>query len=575
MQSIKEMLEGDMRKFVGDESELNLDTVEILKLNYERNRNHMILVLATDRFLWKHIDAVYKDREIEYYKEYLNSFFKDTRIKSAYSVRSRNYINKVAGIDLWCRKNNSDEPILKLIQKGYNSLYRQFKMGIEMLDLDKYISSNIRPSKKQNCEIDIVLSRKFELYKTVIVAMFLSDKFDVVLTGELWRELMDGYIEEIFKAVQVEVSANDFLSIADDKIFNKVMLKTLNVSCKDLSKCKNLSDLFNVTRNSQMLDIYNDIRDYKKMPKFLNYEQMNSYVEHVMNTVRDTPIDKMVSNVSNLPTMVGLDKDALIDIEIDLNLIKLALIYSVGEELMLWMLDEDKITIDENLIREFFYTIVVLALMKNYKNLTPDLFDVDKEEAFYTVESLKTKLKEAEQKHLSEINKKDEIIQHQIKKAGALVKDLEQAQKEIKRLKKALAKSESEKDELIALREYVYESENNLDEVALCNEEDDFNSKLDFLNSKNLIIFGGHPNWVKKLKELLPEQKYIDVNASSSARLNFLENADLIIVSPKYMSHGLFYKIKEALANRKSVKMIFVDDVNTNFIINKIYNNLI
>ena len=130
-----------VRFFCIDSEDVSIkDVLEhmVLDLEGDMERNHMVLVLAKNRKSWKWIDKIYEARKHEYYRCYKDTFFSTTLLKEVYSTKTKEYINKMAGIDKWCRENNTEEPILKIIQKEHNKLYSRFKVGIKEFDLDRF-----------------------------------------------------------------------------------------------------------------------------------------------------------------------------------------------------------------------------------------------------------------------------------------------------------------------------------------------------------------------------------------------------------------------------------------------------
>lgn len=133
--------------------------------------------------------------------------------------------------------------------------------------------------------------------------------------------------------------------------------------------------------------------------------------------------------------------------------------------------------------------------------------------------------------------------------------ELEKARKEIKNLRKALSEVSHEANEertkyehelkslrqehreLADLREIVFNREQG--------EQDDKESKtIDFPYSlqKRTVIFGGHESFLKTLRQLIPDAKYIDVDNYSFSP-DIVRNADVVWVQNNYISHSQYGKI--------------------------------
>ena len=89
------------------------------------------------------------------------------------------------------------------------------------------------------------------------------------------------------------------------------------------------------------------------------------------------------------------------------------------------------------------------------------------------------------------------------------------------------------------LRELVFTfnqgEELDLDESSI----DNIDSRIPYETVRNTIIIGGHPTWLKGIKPMLPNVKFID-NVQSALQI---KNADVIWLQTNAMNHSNFYKV--------------------------------
>ena len=125
--------------------------------------------------------------------------------------------------------------------------------------------------------------------------------------------------------------------------------------------------------------------------------------------------------------------------------------------------------------------------------------------------------------------------------------ELYQAQKA---LTEASAKSEkqakvqaAEKQELNDLRELVFALTNDADTDR---EEVKTKTAFPYHTTKKHIVFGGHPTWLKAIKPLLPDVRFIEGQPSSEQ----VKGAEVVWLQTNYMSHKAFYKIIDIVRSK-------------------------
>lgn len=126
------------------------------------------------------------------------------------------------------------------------------------------------------------------------------------------------------------------------------------------------------------------------------------------------------------------------------------------------------------------------------------------------------------------------------------------ARDEKARADKILEDARCEHDELIELRELVYKLQNDTS-----NENDTTGAThlvtLPYLSKQNIVAFGGHDTWLKVIKPLLPNVKFIQPNANPDIQL--FRNADVIWMQSNAMPHAFYNKIMDiARTNKIPVK---------------------
>lgn len=132
--------------------------------------------------------------------------------------------------------------------------------------------------------------------------------------------------------------------------------------------------------------------------------------------------------------------------------------------------------------------------------------------------------------------------------------DISSYKKEIERLKnelKALHQNRNEfrkksedlsteneelKAEISELREFIHPTDNKNNEQ--CSKE-----KIDYPYSleHRFVVYGGHPSWLRAIKPLLTNIRFIDDTVVPNA--NLIKNADAIWIQSNAIGHSFYYKI--------------------------------
>lgn len=120
-------------------------------------------------------------------------------------------------------------------------------------------------------------------------------------------------------------------------------------------------------------------------------------------------------------------------------------------------------------------------------------------------------------------------------------KDVSQGLEEIASLK---GKSSSEKEELEKLRELLL---NSTEDVQ---KENTVTIDFPYHTKHNIVVFGGHDTWLKTIKNMLPDVKFIE-----RSQYHFPESivfgADMVFIQSNSIPHSFYYKIMGIVRSHK------------------------
>ncbi len=123
--------------------------------------------------------------------------------------------------------------------------------------------------------------------------------------------------------------------------------------------------------------------------------------------------------------------------------------------------------------------------------------------------------------------------------------------------------------ELKTLRNYLF-SITNEDSVDSSETAESYEEKVRFLRDKRVVIVGGDPNWVNKLRKEFPGWVFISPAPNNTVLEAPLCNAEKIFVFTKTLSHSMWYKVVGVLRDY-DLKYSYIHDVNIRKNVDQIY----
>lgn len=152
--------------------------------------------------------------------------------------------------------------------------------------------------------------------------------------------------------------------------------------------------------------------------------------------------------------------------------------------------------------------------------------------------------------NITEMEELKKSIAAKNEEIAELKRALHQAEADYRVEKKRLNEQENEyevtRQELIELRELIYKIQNS-DERD--NDRDDIQIELPYTAKKKIVIFGGHASWLRTIKQLLLNVRFIDPYTKPDT--NLIRNADVVWMQSNAMPHSFYNKIMEITRQRK------------------------
>ncbi|MEB7440969.1 hypothetical protein NGC20_13335 [Enterococcus hirae] len=233
--------------------------------------------------------------------------------------------------------------------------------------------------------------------------------------------------------------------------------------------------------------------------------------------------------------------------------------------------------IDQNTnYRQIDYLLVFYSLL--YQFVVSRLFKNAKEELILNSDyEIAKQISNIRKENKAEVNKLKKELSIAGKENGRLESLVESAEKEEKLLKQELKELRGLKKEVEKLKfenNILKESLDQKQRIPLDDELDEvsFEEMIEYLNTKKLLLVGGHSNFHGKLIQLLPNLKTFDVSENNTKTLKNPNGNDVIFTYTEYLNHGLYYRIVNELSDKD--KLVYLDThVNTNLVLKRMYKS--
>lgn len=151
-------------------------------------------------------------------------------------------------------------------------------------------------------------------------------------------------------------------------------------------------------------------------------------------------------------------------------------------------------------------------------------------------ESLAAQCKEYE-KELERLREENEQQKEELYKAKKALSDKDTL------LEQQTRKRTVEKQELNDLRELIFALTNDAGEERPSQKP---STAFPYHTQKKHVVFGGHPTWLKAIKPMLPDVKFIEGIPGSEQ----IKGAEMVWLQTNYMSHKAFYKIIDIVRSK-------------------------
>lgn len=168
-----------------------------------------------------------------------------------------------------------------------------------------------------------------------------------------------------------------------------------------------------------------------------------------------------------------------------------------------------------------------------------------------------------------------ERLQRQLSKAKGeiafLKEELSKEKQKVKESKEKSLAAKREHEELLRLRDFYFRLQREEEKPSETGPSVEQMEKE--LRKKSIVIVGGNQNWVKKIKQRLPDCKFIDRSPSPTTSTTVLLKADLVVFFTDTLSHSSYYRFV-GVCLEKEIPFSYLHGVNLESNIRDLYESL-
>lgn len=464
--------------------------------------------------LYKDVDELYSKYKYEFYRCAKDDKYYNHRIIKEKSMVQEEYARKALGI-FALLKNFGDEDMNineEQLSDIKNSLDDMLKKGWPYVFA--YIDNHVRIDIIHFMNSFIRKNKGIENVSTADLNGIIAILFFATINSKK-TFVYDGHYNKFLQTFYQRLKMN----LIDDRT---PLSTNNNFSEEYKGKIKNLKDKIN-----SICKKVNTFDDF--------YDLACSYFPTEV-------VDLMVTPKSNLSLVDALKDTRIGDKELEESLC----LYTTYLEKM--KDEHQRFPTHDEMMLFLMFRLSQSFLVKHYEQMKEYHFKNNKETLFIEMEEIQNKLKV----------KEDELKRVQKEKADLETTILRQ-EKQIAKLESAVNELSANNEELYGLREYVFAMNECMDF--------DITGNVDYDSLKNIsgAVIGGHPRWQEKMKEQLPHFVYLSID-NINFDIDVLNKCDIVFINVRYMSHGLYYKVINAI--RKNKKRVVYINQNTNISMN-------
>lgn len=571
-QSVRDAGIGVSSKRVQD---LTKEAIEMFLLNIRNETNQYItlvkqkhntpeiygIVLGQNPLVWEMLDKLYTQNVYLYEEAYQKAnvqyqFLSDNN-------QTERQIKKALSIVAYAFQEN-DFQATDMLMKASNSKFHRWLMQlpdrvVDVAALNLYLSNNVVGNKIDTAEA------LQEMYCYSALLHYLIERNEVlIMEVDDWAEAL--------KAPNNEEFAEYFVVT---RIFSLLNTKTSTVKqwATEIEEIleqpiQEFTDaLFRKEKETSVITLISRMWDIEG----------KHYTEPTINWLRDTTHDLHMPEKSYMVFLYLIECN--LSSEADMGVIARARLTKEEFQNVLVHTFVNHCHAMEDWMSRFAYTLTLHVLFRELVTSRQQLLSgsyVDVSDAYLEQRDKVYREKEkAMETHIQQLQQENaNLIRNHVEMAAhkKVLNENRTLEKRIRELELELERKEEHALEVHALREYVFKEQNQTEaQVTEVNELTEEQKVA--LNEKNIVIIGGHSNWITNMRKELPNALFLDADATGRDFSRVQQSEVHVFVHTKYNNHGNYYKVLRLLKGDKA-RLHYISVNNINRVLVEMYESI-
>lgn len=496
-------------------------------------RLQLIVAIATNPLAHEAIDRAYNQKPDYYYESYFKSDFFEYPVFRLYPTYKYMYIKKMAGIYADAATRDDYELVIKLMRRGYNAVYQYIKKS-ESVEMKKAVNIALRGESIESVDEETLGN----IYIIIFYILEITNKNALNSQSFIyWTRRFMEYLNIMTTAErQHKEVAKYFKEVRE--YYSDFRIKESDYNVGNI-----LDNLIDKDINERL----------EKEGLSISTITQEHYVQFRSDTFKSGGISSVVGLLSSMYKYMGFSELLLnqkfIKLEFDRFLSKYIQLVQVNQ-------------IPENLQEPLLIsTIMAFALSKEYSYTRDEALDASEEASYVIQRAEKDRNKEELMRLKEQSAQQTEEIKQLKKELEGTKKNNEVISRELRRTKEELDESKASEKELVALRNHIYKLQQERPKFS---REDsstmDIEDSIEKLSLVDIVIVGGHSNWVANMKEVFPKFIYIS-GESVNADLSILDRRGVtVFFNTDNNTHSQYERVTNIM-NKNDNKFHYISGV--------------
>lgn len=522
------------------------------KLELPQYKEFIVYALASKKYIHNYVDKIYLKDSENFDKSFRQSGLAKSNFYGYLPSESLIYSHRIGGIMVSEERDYGKSPtVSSLISRAFKPVQKFFnnnkKPELNLMDFEKYLKRDVKIS------IDSEPEETFMYFNVLVYLNIVSrNEKKLKISPELEEEL------------------NDQANVFRTRLFGKYIFSEASKTIKDVGDAELIKHIGEV--------VWPYTPTKMKATKYISSFPVLDPSSFITQMVSDTEAYKRASKVMISESL----KDILSSLELffssqgsevwflleDLEITKKEVVEWAGTISHLTKITCDRFPTKNELVKNIVVFIYLKALFVDYNKAKELLLELSQN--VVTLErklksSSRTSVDESTLVNVSSFSTPSSFDTSKEEEYEARIRELE---KRNRQLEEELSQVEEHSGELAALRSFVYTMDSEDEELSYPSQEFMINA----IQSKRVVVVGGQPTWIPKMKSLLPEVRFLEASKKPNISFESIKKADVVILSTYQLNHpNKDRAVAEAESNSVPIRIIG-KEVNEELSIQNIYN---